>query len=124
MHDDFKPLSDLHRRDLGGDAIAHWQAQFAALAAIAPERRLEARRELLPRYLAAAYEAEDSFEGLDSDLVHPQWTLDHPDARVRAAFDHIETHWHKLVKTSAGARGSRSEEHTSELQSLMRTSYA
>src|SRR3546814_11242038 len=92
MHDDFKPLSDLHRRDLGGDAIAHWQAQFAALAAIAPERRLEARRELLPRHLAAAYEAEDSFEGLDSDLVHPQWTLDHPDAAVRAAFDTTETH--------------------------------
>src|SRR3546814_13503207 len=40
-------------------------------------------------------------------------TLDHPDARVRAAFDHIETHWHKLVKTSAGARGS----------SLLRTPY-
>src|SRR3546814_6274818 len=54
LHDDFKPLSDLHRRELDGDAIAHWQAQFAALAAIAPERRLEARRELLPRYLAAA----------------------------------------------------------------------
>src|SRR3546814_14117395 len=63
LHDDFKPLSDLHRRDLDGDAIAHWQAQFAALAAIAPERRPEARRELLQRYRAAAYEAEDSCAG-------------------------------------------------------------
>ncbi|HET8881218.1 MAG TPA: trehalase family glycosidase, partial [Solimonas sp.] len=113
LYDDFKSLSDLHRRDLDRDAIAHWQAQFAALAAITPERRLAARRELLPRYLAAAYETEDRFEGLDSDLVRPQWTLDHPDARVRAAFDHIETHWHQLVKTSAGARGS----------SLLRTPY-
>lgn len=113
LHDDFKSLSDLHRREMDETTIAHWQAQFTALSAVAPERRLEARRELLPRYLASAYEAEDDFEGLDSDLVRPQWTLDHPDARVRAAFDHIETHWHKLVKTSAGARGS----------SLLRTPY-
>jgi len=113
LRDDFKSLSDLHRRELDDDALAYWQTQFAALSALAPQHRLEARRELLPRYLAAAYEAEDPFEGLASELVQPRWALDHPDARVRAAFAHIETHWHKLVKTSAGARGS----------SLLRTPY-
>lgn len=113
LHDDFKSLSDLHRLDQDAAWTAHWQAQFAGLAEVAPERRREARRELLQRYLASAYEAEDAFEGLDSPLVRPQWTLDHPDACVRAAFDHIEKHWNKLVKTSAGARGS----------SLLRTPY-
>lgn len=113
LYEDFKPLSDLHRRDLDDDAVAHWHTQFGALATIAAERRRDARGELLKRYLAAAYETEDRFDGIDSDLVHPRWTLEHPDARVRAAFDHVETHWHKLVKTSAGARGS----------SLLRTPY-
>ncbi|WP_162932532.1 trehalase family glycosidase [Solimonas sp. K1W22B-7] len=113
LHDDFKSLSDLHRCDQDAAWTARWQAEFDALAVVVPERRLGARRELLQRYLASAYEAEDHFEGLDSPLVHPQWTLDHPDTRVRAAFDHIEAHWCKLVKTSAGARGS----------SLLRTPY-
>ena len=113
LHPDYKTLSDLHRRDQDDAWTAHWQAQFAALADTAPEQRIEARRELLLRYLDSAYEAEDNFEGLDSDLVRPQWRLDHPDAGVRAAFDHIETHWSKLVKTSSGARGS----------SLLRTPY-
>lgn len=113
LHADFKSLSDLHRRDQDAAWTAAWQAEFDALAALAPEHRLDARRELLQRYLESAYEAEDGFEGLDSPLVHAQWTLDHPDARVRAAFDHIETHWSRLVKTSAGARGS----------SLLRTPY-
>ncbi len=113
LHPDYKTLSDLHRRDQDDAWTAHWQAQFAALTDTRPEHRIEARRELLLRYLDSAYEAEDNFEGLDSDLVRPQWRLEHPDARVRAAFDHIETHWSKLVKTSAGARGS----------SLLRTPY-
>jgi alpha,alpha-trehalase len=109
-HDDFKSLSDLHRRDV--DA-APWRASFGALVDLAPERRTEARRDLLSRYLASAYEAEDGYAAPDSDLVAPRWTLDHPDARVRQAFDHVEGHWSKLVKTSAGARGS----------SLLRTPY-
>lgn len=113
LHADFKSLSDLHRRDQDADWTAHWQAQFAALDAMAPEQRLAARSALLLRYLEAAYEAEDDFEEIDSGLVRPQWTLDHPDPAVRAAFDHIEAHWCKLVKTSAGARGS----------SLLRTPY-
>jgi alpha,alpha-trehalase len=113
LHDDFKSLSDLHRRELDDDSRAHWQGQFAALAGRPRAERIVARRELLPRYLAAAYEDEDHLRGLDSGLVHPQWTLVHPDARVRAAFGHVETHWQKLVKTSAGARGS----------SLLRTPY-
>ena len=113
LHDDFKSLSDLHRLDQDEAWTARWRAQFDALAAVAPEHRLAARRELLPRYLASAYEAEDGFDGADTELVHAQWTLDHPDARVRAAFDHIESHWSMLVKTSTGARGS----------SLLRTPY-
>ena len=113
LHPDYKSLSDLHRRDQDAAWTAHWQAQFDALATVEPERQLEARRELLLRYLESAYEAEDGLEGLDAPVVRPRWTLDHPDARVRAAFDHIETHWSKLVKTSAGARGS----------SLLRTPY-
>ena len=113
LHDDFKSLSDLHRRDQDAAVITQWQNQFDALTRLAPDQRLPARRELLLRYLDSSYEAEDSFEGLDSDLVSPKWTLAHPDAQVRAAFDHIETQWSKLVKTSAGARGS----------SLLRTPY-
>lgn len=113
LQDDFKTLSDLHRRDQDADWTAHWRDAFAALAAVEPERRLDARRDLLTRYLASAYETEDAFEGLDADFIRSRWTLDHPDARVRAAFDHVETHWSKLVKTSAGARGS----------SLLRTPY-
>ncbi|HSW14451.1 MAG TPA: trehalase family glycosidase [Solimonas sp.] len=113
LHDDFKSLSDLHRREQDAASTAQWQEEFAALSTLPPEERLERRRALLTCYLASAYEAEDDFEGLDSELVQPRWALDHPDARVRAAFDHIETHWNKLVKTSAGARGS----------SLLRTPY-
>lgn len=113
LHPDFKSLSDLHRRDHDAAWVSQWEQAFFALAELPPERMLDARRELLTRYLAEAYETEDGFEGLDSHLVDPQWTLAHPDARVRAAFDHIEGHWHALVKTSAGARGS----------SLLRTPY-
>ena len=113
LHPDFKSLSDLHRRDHSPAWALQWEQAFAALAQLPPEGRLEARRELLTRYLADAYEAEDGLEGLDSHLVERQWTLAHPDARVRAAFDHIEGHWHALVRTSAGARGS----------SLLRTPY-
>src|SRR3546814_10168529 len=47
LHDDFKPLSDLHRRDLDGDAIAHWQAQFAALAAIRSEEHTSELQSLM-----------------------------------------------------------------------------
>ena len=113
LHADFKSLSDLHRREHDAAWTGEWQAAFAALENTPTEQRTPARRELLLRYLDEAYEAEDGYEGLESDLVQPRWTLDHPDARVRAAFDHIETHWYKLVKTSAGARGS----------SLLRTPY-
>lgn len=113
LHDDFKSLSDLHRREHDETWTAHWQAQFAALTQVDPAQRLAARRDLLLRYLDAAYEAEDGYEGLDSDVVQARWRLDHHDPRMRAAFDHIESHWNKLVKTSAGARGS----------SLLRTPY-
>ena len=106
LHADFKTLSDLHRRDRDAEWVAQWQSQFAALATLAPDQRFKARRTLLLRYLESAYEAEDGLDGLDNDLVRPLWTLEHPDAGVRAAFDYTETHWHKLVKTSAGARGS------------------
>ncbi len=113
LYADFKPLSDLHRRDHDDAWAAHWHARFSALGGTAPERREAARRELLLQYLEDTYETEDRFEGIESDLVQPQWTLDHADAQVRSAFDHIESHWSKLVKTSAGARGS----------SLLRTPY-
>ncbi|HEY1076909.1 MAG TPA: trehalase family glycosidase [Fontimonas sp.] len=113
LHADFKTLSDLHRKEQDQTWAAHWQMQFASLKAVAPEQRTAARSALLLRYLDEAYEAEDNFANLDTDVVRPYWTLEHPDARVRAAFEHIETHWGKLVKTSAGARGS----------SLLRTPY-
>ncbi|HKY93379.1 MAG TPA: trehalase family glycosidase [Nevskiaceae bacterium] len=106
LHDDFKSLSDLHRRDHDASWTAHWQQGFAALADVAPERRLEVRRELLLRYLESAYEAEDHFEHFDSEMLARRWSLDHPDERVRAAFDHVESHWRTLVRTSTGARGS------------------
>lgn len=113
LHPDFKSLSDLHRRDRDAAWTAEWKNAFAGLDDLPTERRLEARRELLTRYLASAYESEDGYAGSDAHLVERRWSLDHPDARVRAAFDHIEGHWDALVKTSADARGS----------SLLRTPY-
>src|SRR3546814_8761284 len=56
-----------------------------------------------------------------------------PPAVLRAMYKHPLTDkgleafladWAKTGQTILGARGKRSEEHTSELQSLMRTSYA
>lgn len=105
LHDDFKSLSDLHRRDQDNTVTAAWRTEFSALETIAPERRLDARRQLLQRYLSATYVEEDGLEVPDSGLVAPQWKLDHADARVRAAFDYIETHWGKLVKTGSGSNG-------------------
>nr|WP_241695940.1 alpha,alpha-trehalase [Solimonas terrae] len=99
-------MSDLHRRDHDSDWIAHWQSAFAGLNTIAPQQRLAARRELLQRYLASAYQAEDDLAGIEPERVRPLWVLEHPDAGMRAAFAHIETQWGKLVKTSVGARGS------------------
>lgn len=113
LHEDYKSLSDLHSRDLDADAIVQWRSDFAALDQLAPEQRVEARKALLLRYLAAAYESEDEFERVDSATIARRWRLDHADAAVRAAFDHIEGHWGSLVRTSAGARGS----------SLLRTPY-
>lgn len=113
LHDDFKSLSDLHRREHDDAWTARWQAAFAALDASAPAQRLERRSALLKQYLADAYEAEDGLATLASEQVQRRWTLGHPDSRVRAAFDHVEGHWCKLVKSSAGARGS----------SLLRTPY-
>jgi alpha,alpha-trehalase len=112
-HVDFKSLSDLHRREHDPAWDAHWREAFAALAEVPAELRRDRRKTLLLRYLESAYEAEDGYEGSDSGLVEPRWSLDHPDARVRGAFDYIERHWSSLVKTSRGARGS----------SLLRTPY-
>lgn len=106
LHDDFKSLSDLHRRNHTDAVVSRWKTEFSALSSEAPEQRLDIRRALLLRYLTEAYETEEGLEILDADQVQPKFTLDHPDARVRAAFDYIESHWCKLVKTSSGSNGS------------------
>lgn len=113
LHEDYKTLSDLHARDQDAATTAQWREAFAALDRLAPDARTTRRKTLLLEYLAAAYEAEDECERIDSDVVERRWALDHPVAATRAAFDHIEGHWRSLVRTSAGARGS----------SLLRTPY-
>src|SRR3546814_3734825 len=61
----------------------------------------------------------EGVEPLDRLLAHPALAADHIAAEHQA-----EDRQHGLEDGLHGQRDARSEEHTSELQSLMRTSYA
>src|SRR3546814_3927538 len=51
--------------------------------------------------------------------------LDRPiEQPAHVSFDDLQGHTQGLIALTAGREGARSEEHTSELQSLMRISYA
>lgn len=106
LHADFKHLSDLRRRTRSDAEYDQWQSEFERLLALPDEQVRAQRSDTLGRYMDWAYEPEPVFERAGDGLVEPQFRLDHPDATVRAAFDYVEAHWSKLVKTSARAIGS------------------
>lgn len=101
VHPDFKYLSDLQRKNALHD-YDFWRQQFADSTASADP---EQRRAILKKYIECTYEAEPVFAPADTTLVRPQWTLTHPDAATRDAFDYIENHWGLMVKSSASESG-------------------
>jgi alpha,alpha-trehalase len=101
VHPDFKYLSDLQRSSTTPD-YAHWQREFTRAAQC---EGFEERRAVLKKYIECAYEPEPVFAPAEPALVAPRWTLDHPDAKVRQAFSHIENHWGVLVKSSVSESG-------------------
>jgi alpha,alpha-trehalase len=106
LHPDFKHLSDLRRRPRSDAEHGPWQDRFERLKALPPEPARTQRSALLAEYIEWAFEPEPAFERAGDTLVPARFRIEHPDAAVRAAFDYVEAHWSKLVKTSARAVGS------------------
>ena len=103
LYPDFKHLSDLRRRARSDDDYAQWHEVFGRLPMDAP---VSARAEALRDYIGWAFEPEPAFEHAGDQLLAPRFRLDHPDPAVCAAFDYVESHWTRMVKTSTRAIGS------------------
>ncbi|MES2488255.1 MAG: trehalase family glycosidase [Pseudomonadota bacterium] len=101
VHPDFKYISDLQFKNTEINR-AYWTQEFARVSA---SENPEDRRTLLKQYIEAVYEPEPVFAAADIELVKPQWTLNHPNAATRDAFDYIESHWGLLVKSSVAESG-------------------